>query len=68
MTTEQRLQYQRLLFELQGKHQELNALIDMLSACSSVDQLSVRRMKQHRLRLKDSISRLRSRLIPDLDA
>lgn len=68
MTAIQRLALQQQLYDLQGKHRELNTLIDMLSDCSVVDQLSLRRMKQHRLRLKDSISHLRSRLIPDLDA
>ena len=68
MTTEKRLLLQRQLYDLQGKHRELNALIDLLSSSVVVDQLSMRRMKQHRLRLKDNIARLQSKLIPDLDA
>lgn len=68
MTTEQSLTLQRQLYDLSGKHRELDTLIDLLVDCPNVDQLSVRRMKQHRLRLKDSIKRIKSRLIPDLDA
>ena len=34
----------------------------------AVDQLMVTRMKKRKLLLKDQITRLKSRLIPDLDA
>jgi hypothetical protein len=33
-----------------------------------VDQLRLRRLKKRKLKLKDWISRLESKLIPDLDA
>jgi hypothetical protein len=33
-----------------------------------VDQLQLRRLKKRKLQLKDHIERLRSKLIPDMDA
>jgi hypothetical protein len=58
----------RKLIELRTEHRDLNLLIDRLNADSSVDQIALTRMKKRKLRLKDEIACLESRLIPDLDA
>ena len=58
----------RRLIELRTEHRDLNLLIDRLNADPGVDQLALTRMKKRKLRLKDEIGRLESRLIPDLDA
>lgn len=56
------------LRELRVNHRDLNDLIDRLSEDPLVDQLRIRRLKKRRLVIKDTITRLESALIPDLDA
>ncbi len=54
--------------ELQIEHRDLDDVIARLSKEVYVDQLQLRRLKKSKLQLKDIIERLRSKLIPDLDA
>ncbi len=56
------------LQELQLEHRDLDDVIARLSESAYVDQLQLRRLKKRKLYLKDAISRLQSRLIPDLNA
>jgi len=56
------------LAELRLEHRELDDAILELSESAYVDQLRLKRMKKHKLMLKDAIARFESRLIPDLDA
>lgn len=56
------------LQQLQARHRELDAEIARLEAFPYLDQLHVRRLKKEKLRLKDVIERVRTMLIPDLDA
>lgn len=56
------------LAELQLEHHDLDDAIKRLSADLTVDQLALTRMKKRKLKLKDWISYLESKLIPDLDA
>jgi len=58
----------RLIADLREEHRDLDEAIARLSDDSSVDQLRLRRMKKRKLKLKDWIAYLESRLIPDLDA
>ena len=57
-----------LIAELREEHRDLDEAIMRLSDDPSVDQLRLRRMKKRKLKLKDWIAYLESRLIPDLDA
>jgi len=50
------------------EHRDLDAAIHQLAAGLSRDELQLTRMKKRKLLLKDSIARLESKLIPDLDA
>lgn len=59
---------QRRLYELQIEHRDLDEIVNRLSGTLDVDQLMIRRLKLRKLRLKDRISRLKSELIPNLDA
>jgi hypothetical protein len=59
---------QRRILELQTEHRDLDEVVTALAANSNVDQLLLQRMKKRKLQLKDQIARLKSRLIPDLDA
>ncbi|MCP1728591.1 hypothetical protein J2T60_002605 [Natronospira proteinivora] len=50
------------------EHRDLDDAIQALQESASVDHLKLRRLKKRKLQLKDTIQRLRSQLIPDLDA
>ena len=58
----------RLLGELREEHRDLDQAIKRMSMDPWQDQLRLRRMKKRKLKLKDWIARLESKLIPDLDA
>lgn len=58
----------RQLVELRVEHRDLDAAIAALGANPHGDELRLKRMKVRKLRLKDMISYLESKLIPDLDA
>lgn len=68
LNDEERDQLQNRLYELRLEHSDLNDIIDRLAEDPTVDQLQLRRMKQRKLQLKDTILRLESMVIPDLDA
>lgn len=58
----------RLLRELREEHRDLDLAIDRMTKDSWQDQLHLRRLKKRKLKLKDWIASLESKLIPDLDA
>lgn len=58
----------RWLAELRVEHRDLDEVIEYLEQTGHPDRMKVRRMKKRKLKLKDTISRLESQLIPDLDA
>ena len=55
----------RKLHELRSEHRDLDTVIARISAGSTLDQLQLQRLKKRKLLLKDEISWLESRLIPD---
>ena len=55
---------QRALIELRMEHADLDNLIDRAAEQSPVDDLSLRRLKKRRLRLRDQISRIEIVLDP----
>lgn len=55
----------RQLHELRSEHRDLDTVIARLSEGPAIDQLQLQRLKKRKLLLKDEISRLESRLIPD---
>jgi hypothetical protein len=54
--------------ELKLKHHDLDCALRALAERTPVDQLQLARFKKEKLRIKDQIARLQSRLIPDLNA
>ncbi len=56
------------LVDLREEHRDLDRAIERLMDAPYVDELGVRRMKKRKLKLRDWISYLESRLIPDIDA
>lgn len=53
---------------LRIEHRDLDAAIDGLHHNAYADQLQLQRLKKRKLQIKDTIARLESMLIPDLDA
>jgi hypothetical protein len=56
------------LKSLRIEHQDLDHVIHALHVNASTDQLLIQRLKKRKLLLKDSINRIESDLIPDMDA
>ena len=56
------------LAELKLEHRDLDVVISAFSSEPSFNQIQLRRLKKRKLLLKDQISRIESRLIPDLNA
>ena len=59
---------QSRIVELQIEHRDLDAVIARLSDTVAHDELQMRRLKKRKLQLKDSITLLEMRLIPDIPA
>lgn len=53
---------------LQEKHRILDDEISRLELFPYQDQLQLRRLKKEKLRIKECIQRVRTLMIPDLDA
>jgi len=68
LTDEERMQIESRIAALETEHQDLNDVIARLSEHPSQDQLQLRRFKKRKLILKDSISRLKILLVPDIPA
>jgi hypothetical protein len=56
------------LYQMQLEHRDLDDMIRRAVLDVYINQIQLRRLKKRKLQLKDSIGRLRSELIPDLDA
>jgi hypothetical protein len=56
------------LYEMRLEHSDLDDMIRRATEDLYVNQIQLRRLKKRKLQLKDAIERLRSELIPDLDA
>ena len=53
---------------LKQTHGDLDAEIEALSMINTSDQLSVRRLKKKKLKIKDEIKRIKEQLTPDIIA
>lgn len=56
------------LAQLKQDHRELDIAIDELALKLQTNQLEVSRLKRRKLKLKDSITKLESKMIPNLRA
>ena len=56
------------LEELRSEHRDLDDVIRRLSEGGPFDQLQMQRLKKRKLALKDQITRLESKLLPDIIA
>ncbi len=57
----------RRLHELRSEHRDLDTVIARMEQ-GPVDQLQLQRLKKRKLKLKDEIAWLESRLVPDIIA
>ena len=56
------------LAELKLEHQDLDAVVSLLSEKSQPDQIQIARLKKKKLHIKDMIARLEDQLTPDIIA
>lgn len=68
LTDEEQHSIRVQLTMLELEHGDLNDIIDRLVEDPTQDQLQLRRLKKRKLLLKDQITRLQARLIPDIIA
>ena len=57
-----------LLAELREEHRDLDHAIERQAEHNTTDQLQLTRLKKRKLKIKDWVAYLESKLIPDLDA
>ena len=62
----QGLQHQ--LAGLESEHRDLDEVISRLSDGTPINQLQIQRLKKRKLNLKDEITRLHAKLLPDIIA
>ena len=58
----------REIAELRREHRDLDAAVAFMIESGGVDVIRVQRMKKRKLVLKDRITRLEDRLLPDIIA
>ena len=68
LTEEERAEIEVRVLALEIEHHDLDDVIARLSLDPLQDQLQLRRLKKRKLLLKDTLARLRDRLIPDIIA
>ena len=68
VTEEEREQLAARILALEIEHHDLDDVIARLVVDPGQDDLQLRRLKKRKLLLKDTIARLRDRLIPDIIA
>ena len=56
------------LRELESEHRDLDDVIERLADDKPFDQLKLQRLKKRKLSLKDEMTLLRSRILPDIIA
>ncbi|MFN0219020.1 MAG: YdcH family protein [Hyphomicrobium sp.] len=56
------------LIQLRAEHRQLDSEIVALEGSQSADQLLVKRLKKKKLILKDQITQIEDRLLPDIIA
>ena len=68
MKSEDTSETRQLLTELREEHRDLDLAINRMALDPRQDQLHLRRLKKRKLKLKDWITRLESKLVPGMDA
>lgn len=68
ITKSDKQRMQQALAELKQEHRNLDISIHQMALEVHVNQFEINRLKRQKLKLKDAISRLESKLIPNLHA
>jgi hypothetical protein len=68
LTDEEEREVRRELAELRQEHRDLDAAILAMTESATPDTIQIQRMKKRKLALKDRISVLDDRLLPDIIA
>jgi hypothetical protein len=68
MTEAEELVLRTKLAELQQEHRDLDAAIVAMAETGVTDQLQMSRLKKRKLQLKDLITQINDRLLPDIIA
>ena len=68
MTTETESEQHEHLARLRQEHRDLDGAIGALEAGNAADQLQLTRLKKKKLQLKDEITALEDKLLPDIIA
>lgn len=68
MTVDNIEELSQQLIQLRVEHRDLDDAIARMSEGAFADELQLRRLKKRKLQLRDFISRIESKLIPDMDA
>jgi hypothetical protein len=68
LTDEEKQEIRARIAVLELEHGDLDDIIDRIAHDPVLDQLQLRRLKKRKLSLKDQITRLEARLIPDIMA
>ncbi len=68
LTTKEIQALRQQLEELLLEHRDLDDVIHHLIHSDYPDQLQLKRLKKRKLKLKDTVEMIESRLIPDIDA
>jgi hypothetical protein len=68
LSEEEEVHIRRELTELRQEHRDLDAAIAAMVDSGRIDTIRIQRMKKRKLALKDRISVLEDRLLPDIIA
>ena len=68
LTDEEEREIRRELAELRQEHRDLDAAIAAMAEAANVDTIRIQRMKKRKLVLKDRITGLEDRILPDIIA
>jgi hypothetical protein len=68
LTDEEEREIRRELAELRQEHRDLDEAIAAMTESTTIDTIRIQRMKKRKLALKDRISALEDRRLPDIIA
>jgi hypothetical protein len=68
LNDEEEREIRRELAELRQEHRDLDAAITAMAESNRPDTIQIQRMKKRKLALKDRVSVLEDRLLPDIIA
>jgi hypothetical protein len=68
LSDEEEQEIRRKIAELQQEHRDLDDAIAALSRAPVADSMGIQRLKKRKLALKDQITKLEDRLLPDIIA